>query len=246
MRVIAGAVGGRPLQAPPGRGTRPTSDRLKQTLFNMLGDAVPDAEVLDLYAGSGALGIEALSRGARSAIFVERDPRAARILGANLARCGYDVGGIARVIVADVGGAFQRLLRGAVATDALPAAPPPGSAAGTWHNPAPRAPTGVESPPSAAAPPAAPAPASRIAATQPPPFTLVLADPPYATGEAARLLELFAAAGAPLLNPTGALVAIEHGAGEEMPDAKGNLRLIRRRAQGRGCVSVYALGAPPA
>lgn len=201
MRVIAGAVGGRPLQAPPGRGTRPTSDRLKQTLFNMLGEAVPDADVLDLFAGSGALGIEALSRGARSATFVERDPRAARVLRTNLARCGYDAGGVARVIVADVVVAVQRLL--------LPGA-------------------------------------DAAAGATPPPFTLVLADPPYATGEAARLLALFTAAAAPLLDPAGALVAIEHALGEEMPDAKGNLRLIRRRAQGRGCVSVYTLGAPPA
>jgi 16S rRNA (guanine(966)-N(2))-methyltransferase RsmD len=64
VRVIAGAHKGRRLTTPPGRTTRPTSDRVREALFSILGDAVPGARVLDLFAGSGALGIEALSRGA--------------------------------------------------------------------------------------------------------------------------------------------------------------------------------------
>ncbi len=84
MRVIAGRLGGRRLQAPAGRGTRPTSDRVREALFAMLGD-VEGEVVLDLFAGSGALGIEALSRGALRAVFVERDRRAAGALAANLA-----------------------------------------------------------------------------------------------------------------------------------------------------------------
>ena len=84
MRVIAGTLGGRRLKAPPGRGTRPTSDRVREALFSMLAD-VEGARVLDLFAGSGALGIEALSRGAASAVFVERDARAAAVLRENLA-----------------------------------------------------------------------------------------------------------------------------------------------------------------
>ncbi len=64
MRVIAGAHKGRRLTAPPGRSTRPTSDRVREALFSILGARVQDARVLDLFAGSGALGIEALSRGA--------------------------------------------------------------------------------------------------------------------------------------------------------------------------------------
>ena len=84
MRVIAGRLGGRRLQAPRGRGTRPTSDRVREALFSSIGDEIVGAHVLDLYAGSGALGIEALSRGAASVTFVERAPAALRALRANL------------------------------------------------------------------------------------------------------------------------------------------------------------------
>jgi len=85
MRVIAGRHGGRRLQAPAGDATRPTSDRVREALFSILGDRVPGARVLDLYAGSGALGIEALSRGAATATLVERDARAVEVIRANLA-----------------------------------------------------------------------------------------------------------------------------------------------------------------
>jgi 16S rRNA (guanine966-N2)-methyltransferase len=86
MRVIAGSARGTPLAAPRGRATRPITDRVKETLFAILGDRVPDARVLDLYAGSGAVGIEALSRGATSADFVERGRPALTVLRANLQR----------------------------------------------------------------------------------------------------------------------------------------------------------------
>jgi 16S rRNA (guanine966-N2)-methyltransferase len=86
VRVIAGRFGGRRLTAPPGRATRPTSDRVREALFSILGPL--DGEALDLYAGSGALGIEALSRGAARAVFVERDARAAAALRANLEALG--------------------------------------------------------------------------------------------------------------------------------------------------------------
>ena len=84
MRVVAGRFGGRRLQAPPGRANRPTSDRVREALFSTLGP-IDGARVLDLFAGSGALAIEALSRGAGSALLVERDARAVRIIRANLA-----------------------------------------------------------------------------------------------------------------------------------------------------------------
>jgi 16S rRNA (guanine966-N2)-methyltransferase len=84
MRVIAGELGGRRLRAPRGRVTRPTSDRVREALFSMLGE-IDELAVLDLFAGSGALGIEALSRGAASAVFVERDDAALRVLRENLA-----------------------------------------------------------------------------------------------------------------------------------------------------------------
>jgi 16S rRNA (guanine966-N2)-methyltransferase len=84
MRVIAGHFRSRVLSAPPGLDTRPTSDRLRETLFNVLAPRISGASFLDLYAGSGAVGIEAISRGASRVAFVERDPAAARVLRGNL------------------------------------------------------------------------------------------------------------------------------------------------------------------
>lgn len=87
-RVIAGTLGGRSLRVPGGRATRPTSDRVREALFSTLAERVVDAAVLDLYAGSGALGIEALSRGAARVTFVEHDRRAAAVLRHNLDTLG--------------------------------------------------------------------------------------------------------------------------------------------------------------
>jgi 16S rRNA (guanine(966)-N(2))-methyltransferase RsmD len=92
MRIIAGTLRSRPLQAPPGLATRPTSDRLRETLFNVLAPRMEGAHFLDLYAGSGAVGIEALSRGAQRAVFVERAAGALKVLRANLARLGLESG----------------------------------------------------------------------------------------------------------------------------------------------------------
>jgi 16S rRNA (guanine966-N2)-methyltransferase len=85
MRVIAGSAGGIRLSVPK-RGVRPTMDRVKAAIFSSLGDAVVGARVLDLFAGSGALGIEALSRGASSVVFVEADRQSAGIIKGNLAK----------------------------------------------------------------------------------------------------------------------------------------------------------------
>ena len=87
MRVIAGAYGGQRLVAPRGGRTRPTADRVREALFSMLGP-VADARVLDLFAGSGALGLEALSRGAREATFVDSSAAAVRAVRANLEALG--------------------------------------------------------------------------------------------------------------------------------------------------------------
>jgi 16S rRNA (guanine966-N2)-methyltransferase len=84
VRVIAGRFGGRRLSAPRGARTRPTADRVREALFSVLGD-LEGARVLDLFAGSGALGIEALSRGAAEATFVDTAPAALRMLRDNLA-----------------------------------------------------------------------------------------------------------------------------------------------------------------
>jgi 16S rRNA (guanine966-N2)-methyltransferase len=107
MRISAGEHRGRRLRTPRGKRTRPTSDLLRQALFNILGERIRDARVLDLFAGSGAVGLEALSRGAATATFVESDRHAVESLQANvvtlkLAEC-------ARVMAADVSQVLSRL-----------------------------------------------------------------------------------------------------------------------------------------
>ena len=88
MRVIAGALKGRQLDAPTWDGLRPTSDKLRETLFNVLAPRIEGARVLDGFAGTGAVGIEAISRGAAHVTFVESDGRAVRLIERNLERCG--------------------------------------------------------------------------------------------------------------------------------------------------------------
>ncbi|MGA2851702.1 MAG: 16S rRNA (guanine(966)-N(2))-methyltransferase RsmD [Terracidiphilus sp.] len=92
MRIIAGSHRSRTLQAPAGLSTRPTSDRLRETLFNVLAPRIAGAAFLDLYAGSGAVGIEAMSRGAARVEFVERAPAALAVLRGNLAKLGVTAG----------------------------------------------------------------------------------------------------------------------------------------------------------
>lgn len=90
MRVVAGELRGRRLHPPAGTATRPTADRVREAVFSMLGDAVVGARVLDLYAGSGALGIEALSRGAATAEFVDSSRAAVAAVRRNLAELGLE------------------------------------------------------------------------------------------------------------------------------------------------------------
>jgi 16S rRNA (guanine966-N2)-methyltransferase len=92
VRVIAGSLKGRRLKAPTWDGLRPTSDKLRETLFNILAPRIAGARVLDGYAGTGAVGIEAISRGAASVTFVENDRRAAALIAENLAHCGVENG----------------------------------------------------------------------------------------------------------------------------------------------------------
>jgi 16S rRNA (guanine966-N2)-methyltransferase len=89
VRIVAGAYGGRRIEAPRGRATRPTSDRVREALFSILGP-IEGLRVLDLFAGSGALGIEALSRGAAHAVFVDSDARAIATVRRNLEAIGID------------------------------------------------------------------------------------------------------------------------------------------------------------
>jgi 16S rRNA (guanine(966)-N(2))-methyltransferase RsmD len=92
MRIIAGAFKGRVLQAPTWDGLRPTSDRLRETLFNILAPRIEEARVADVCAGTGAVGLEALSRGAGHVTFVEQDPRAVALIEANARKCGLTGG----------------------------------------------------------------------------------------------------------------------------------------------------------
>lgn len=88
VRIIAGQYGGRFIQAPPGSATHPMGERVRSALFNSLGGVIEGARVLDVFAGSGAVGLEALSRGAASAVFVERERVAQKVLAENIQSLG--------------------------------------------------------------------------------------------------------------------------------------------------------------
>jgi 16S rRNA (guanine966-N2)-methyltransferase len=107
MRIIAGTFRSRQLKSLKGMAMRPTSDKLRETLFNVLGELVVDARFVDLFAGTGAVGIEALSRGARQAIFVERHPPAAALIKKNLESLNIHKG--ARVLKLDTLQALKQI-----------------------------------------------------------------------------------------------------------------------------------------
>ncbi|MCU0585688.1 MAG: 16S rRNA (guanine(966)-N(2))-methyltransferase RsmD [Desulfobacterales bacterium] len=111
LRIIAGELRGRRLAAVPGLSTRPTADRTRESIFNILGETVRGAQVLDLFAGTGAYGIEALSRGAATAVFVDIAGPALKVLAANLAACRLEAR--ARVIRWDAGRDLNCLRSGA-------------------------------------------------------------------------------------------------------------------------------------
>lgn len=107
MRIGSGVLRGRKLHAPKGSETRPTGARLKKSLFDVLAPVLEDARVLDLFAGAGALGLEALSRGAARAVFVERGRKAAEAVRRNLTELGVDRRG--ELLVMDVRSALSKL-----------------------------------------------------------------------------------------------------------------------------------------
>lgn len=107
MRVISGIAKGCSLRAPRGRRTRPTADRVKEALFNVLGASVEGAKVLDLYAGSGSLAIEALSRGAAEAFLVDTSQEAVNIIRSNLKTTGFS--GKTKIMKNKVGSALEIL-----------------------------------------------------------------------------------------------------------------------------------------
>jgi 16S rRNA (guanine966-N2)-methyltransferase len=90
VRVIAGECKGRPLKAVPGLNTRPTTDKIKESIFNMIGPFFDGGTGLDLYGGSGGLGLEALSRGMDHFIFIDKDPKAIHTIKENIKQCNYE------------------------------------------------------------------------------------------------------------------------------------------------------------
>ena len=178
MRVIAGRAKGHRLAGPPSRATRPTSDLVRGAIFSALESMGADlSRALDLYAGSGALGIEALSRGAQRCDFVERDARACASIRQNLSKTGFE--GQGEVLCLPVERALARLEG---------------------------------------------------------PYTLVLADPPYAL-EAAATLELLAERG--LVEAGSTTLVLEHSSREEAPQRLAGLTQVKTLRHGDSAVSVY-------
>jgi 16S rRNA (guanine(966)-N(2))-methyltransferase RsmD len=107
LRIVGGEARGRPLRAAAGKGTRPTADRVRQSLFDALGQRMDGLAVLDLYAGTGALALESLSRGAAHAVLIENDPRACAAIFHNVAALNY--GERCRVMRGELPQALQEL-----------------------------------------------------------------------------------------------------------------------------------------
>lgn len=122
MRVIAGKARRILLDTPAGLTTRPTTDRIKETLFNMIDYKLPGSVFLDLFAGSGAIGIEALSRGCKRAVFVEQDQKALSCIRANLGRT--KLAPFARVVASNVENALSGLAGGGEVFDIIFMDPP--------------------------------------------------------------------------------------------------------------------------
>ena len=122
MRIIAGAFGGRRIHAPKGAAVRPTSDRVREAIFSIIGPATVGADVLDLFAGTGALGLEALSRGASRAVFVDQSLHAVRLIRSNVELC--NVLDRVRVIHGSIDRAIRRLAAQREAFDLIFMDPP--------------------------------------------------------------------------------------------------------------------------
>ncbi len=122
LRVIAGTAKGRRLKSVPGEGTRPALAQVRAAVFNIAQSFVPESRFLDLFAGTGAYSIEALSRGARTATLVELDPEAVSVIRHNLRLCGFE--GRSTIIHADVLRAVERLSRQGTLFDIIMVAPP--------------------------------------------------------------------------------------------------------------------------
>lgn len=180
MRIIGGAGKSRRIATPRGRDTRPTADRVREALFNILAPRLPGSRFLDLYAGSGAVGLEALSRGAEKAVFVERHRPTAALIRENISTLQFT--DRATVCQSDV----YTFLSGR----------------------RPRAGT----------------------------FEIVFLDPPYAGGDAERMLRAVSRSG--LLSDDG-VVVMESARAAPPPDRAGGLILVQRRYYGDTALSFY-------
>lgn len=128
MRITGGRLKGRRLSSPKSGRTRPTPAKVREALFSIIGKRIERARVLDLFAGSGAMGIEALSRGAASSLFVDADPASARLIEKNIDSLG--LGEVARVMKADVFSALRVLSRERLRFDVIILDPPYGKGLG--------------------------------------------------------------------------------------------------------------------
>ena len=122
MRIIGGALRGRTLKTLRGAKTRPTADQLRQTLFDVLGESIRGSLFLDAYAGSGSVGIEALSRGAREAVLIESSRAAIQVIRANVKN--LELAGRARTVPLSVNRALERLAREGLRFDTVFVDPP--------------------------------------------------------------------------------------------------------------------------
>lgn len=179
MRVISGSARGTVLKAPEGLHTRPTTDRIKENLFNLIQSQVRDSTVLDLFGGSGALAVEALSRGAGRAVLVEPEKKCYTVISENLNKTR--LGDRASILQMTAEKALERLQK------------------------------------------------------DPRRFSLVFMDPPYSQGWVAKTLEQLLRSN--ILAP-GALIVVEHEAGEPIPENLPGVVLIKAKAYGRTIISI--------
>lgn len=245
MRVIAGSARGVGLRAPSGSDTRPTSDKIRGVIFNVLAGVVNGSRVLDLYAGSGALGVEALSRGAEGCLFVEHGVQAARAVEDNLRVARVAARGT--VWRLDVSKALDRLEALAAASSA-PDIAAPGETDRLSRDDEEGERTAAEE--AGVSAPARPSRGTRGAAgvgerggrsiSLPegcaPPYTIVVLDPPYADASIIAVVERIGAAR--LLEP-GALVVLEHSKRLSPPEEVGMLHLWRARRYGDTVVTIW-------
>ena len=188
LRIVAGQWRGRRISVPP-QGVRPTADRVREAWMSILQPFIPDAQVLDLCAGSGALGLECLSRGAAHCNFVEQSPAVLKVLAANVAALG--AGERATVQRAEAVNFVERLWDGRRKTEG-----------------------------------------AALPSSVPRPYSLALADPPYATDVAERLAAIW------LARPFADIFGIEHAAAISLPDATGAATADRRR-YGDTALTIY-------